>query len=67
MSLDFGYFTAAFSVIQYVFNLLIGSLGEHFNFVIYVSLIGAAVSVIFGLGVSIFRATHKSISKKGGS
>ena len=67
MAVEIGYFYSAFAVIKYVFGLLVGSLGEHFNFIFYVSIISASISVIFGLGVSIFHSAKNSNSKKGGS
>ena len=64
MDLDFGFFYNSFVVIKYVLNSLIGTLGEHFNTVIYFAIIIGSVSTIFGLGVSIVKRSTNS--KKGG-
>ena len=64
MHLDLGFFYSSFSVIKFVLNSLIGTLGEHFNTVIYFAIIICSVSTIFGLGVSIVKRSTNS--KKGG-
>lgn len=64
MNLDFSFFNSSFTVIKFVFEAFVSSLGSEFTTIIYFAIIIGSVSTTFGLGVSAIKNASRSSAAK---